>query len=156
MERLWDSVKYVYLHDKLNWDIALGAMLLLLGLAYAQRRLSWETMKTWEIFNYAPKRRGRRMWKARRDFVRKDTIDALVEHIELRVAQGDYTRKEASELYRDARKYWPVKDLFPSPELLKENIKRRLAATSKNQPVPLPDRVEKPRRKHAFDKTAKA
>lgn len=88
--------------------------------------------------------------RQRRNYVRSMIIDELVNIVEQRVYNEEITRKEAREIYRDARKYWPVRDLFPSPELLKENIRDRLAATSKNLPVSLPDLRVRP--KHMFDK----
>lgn len=107
-------------------------------------------------WNLIPRRRGRAMRKARRNWVRQDAIDAFVNHVEERVYAGAFTRKEASELYRDARKYWPVKDLFPSPERLKEDIKRRLAAHI-HEPVALVDQKEKARpKKVMFPKLVKA
>lgn len=115
----------------------------------------WKVETTFRWWDLIPRRRGKAMRRARRDWVRRDAIDAFVNHVEERVYSGEYSRKEASELYRDARKYWPVKDLFPSPELLKKNIEYRL----KNQvhkDAPLPDRKEKARPKHAFEKPAKA
>jgi len=137
-----ESVWTIYNYNPAGWDAALGAAVLIAGFTYFQRRLDG-MRNAWGVFDYAPRRRGRAMRRARRDFIRSDTIDALVDHIEKRVAQGDYTRKEAKELYREARKAWQVKDLFPNPELLKENIQKRLVKHV-NDPVPLPDRVKKP------------
>lgn len=149
-----DWMQQIYLHDKANWDVALGA-LILIGIFSAIYHGLQPTLQVRDTsvgwLDFAPRRRGKNMRKARRDFIRSDTIDALVDHIEKRVAQGDYTRKEAKELYREARKAWHVKDLFPSPELLKENIKKRLAS-KQNDPVSLPGKFI---RKNAFDKPAK-
>lgn len=92
--------------------------------------------------------------RARRNWVRQDAIDAFVNHVEERVYAGVFSRKEASELYRDARKYWPVKDLFPSPERLKEDIKYRIA-NQVHAEVPLVDKKEKARPKHMFEKPVK-
>lgn len=91
------------------------------------------------------------MQRQRRNVVRSMIIDELVSIVELRVFTGEITRKEASEIYRDARKYWPVRDLFPAPERLKEVIRRR-TTTSTNDPVDLPDC--KPKIKHMFDKSS--
>lgn len=137
----------VYYGNELGWNLLLGAVVIAFAVL-----MSRETHEWW---NHLPRRRGRTMRRARRDWVRRDAIDALVNHVEERVYAEIYTRKEASEIYRDARKYWPVKELFPSPELLKKNIEYRL----KNQvhkDAPLPDRKEKARPKHMFDKPVKA
>lgn len=137
----------VYHGNELGWNLLAGAAVIAFAVL-----MSRETHEWW---NLLPHRRGKTMRRARRDWVRRDAIDALVNHVEERVYAGIYTRKEASEIYRDARKYWPVKELFPSPELLKENIKRRIAAHA-NEPVELIDRKEKARSKHMFDKPVKA
>jgi hypothetical protein len=133
----FEWIKAVYYNDQTNWNIALGALVLMVGFALYLSLLN--KGESWGWWDYQPRRRGKAMRRARRDFIRSDTIDALVDHIEKRVSQGDYTRKEAKELYREARKAWEVRDLFPNPELLKENIKRRLQKTEDYAPVPLPD-----------------
>lgn len=138
----------IYYSNELGWNLLLGAAVITLAYLLSREKHEW--------WNYIPRRRGKAMRRTRRDWVRRDAIDAFVNHVEERVYANEYSRKEASELYRDARKYWPVKELFPSPERLKEDIKRRLAATSKNLPVPLPDIKEKAQPKHMFEKPAKA
>lgn len=137
----FEWIKAVYYNDQTNWNIALGALVLMVGFALYLNLLN--KGESWGWWDYQPRRRGKAMRRARRDFIRSDTIDALVDHIEKRVAQGDYTRKEAKELYREARKAWEVRDLFPNPELLKEDIKRRLQKTEDYAPVPLPDAAPK-------------
>lgn len=158
MEIITNSInhlQHIYLQDRLNWDIALGAMALMAVFIGFQKfpiksNWGWESISSDTLL----RGRGRHVKKARRDFIRKDTIDALVHHVEKRVYDGDYSRKEANELYREARKAWYVKDLFPSPILLKEAINKRLKS-GQNEPVPLPG-SDKPKRKNAFDKPAKA
>lgn len=114
--------------------------------------LRWREGSDWYWKNVIPFGRGKMSRRrARRNYVRRDAIDHLVHYVEEKVFHGEYARSEANELYRDARKYWPVKELFPSPVLLKENIKARLAR-GLNVPVPLPDITKKVKPKHAFDK----
>lgn len=142
-----EAILSTYYSNQLGWHLLLGAA----GVAV----LYWWTKEEHNWWNLIPRRRGRMLRRARRNWVRQDAIDAFVNHVEERVYAEIFTRKEASELYRDARKYWPVKELFPSPELLKKNIEYRL----KNQvhkDAPLPDRKEKARPKHMFEKPAKA
>lgn len=138
----------VYQTNPLAWVLTLGVLVTVYFYhCWKENEFQW--------WNLIPRRRGRAMRRARREWVRRDAIDAFVNHVEERVYADIYTRKEASELYRDARKYWPVKELFPSPELLKKSIDYRL----KNQvhkDVPFPDRKEKARPKHMFEKLAKA
>lgn len=142
-----EAILNTYYANELGWNLLSGAVVIAIVVL-----LSRETHEWW---NHIPRRRGKMLRRARRNWVRQDAIDAFVNHVEERVYAEVYTRKEASELYRDARKYWPVKDLFPTPELLKENIKARLAR-HQNEPVALPDRKEKVRPKHMFEKPAKA
>lgn len=142
-----EAVLSIYYSNQIGWHLLLGVA----GVAL----LLWYTQEEQEWWNAIPKRRGRMLRRARRNWVRQDAIDAFVNHVEERVYARIYSRKEASELYRDARKYWPVKDLFPSPELLKENIRKRLAAHN-NEAVPLVDKKEKAQPKHMFDKPVKA
>lgn len=142
-----EAILSTYYANELGWNLLAGAAAIAIVVYMSREPHDW--------WNYIPHRRGRMMRRARRNWVRRDAIDAFVSHVEERVYAGIYTRKEASELYRDARKYWPVKELFPSPELLKENIKQRLAR-HQNSPVVLPDGKEKASPKHMFDKPAKA
>lgn len=139
----------VYQANRLAWVLALGV----LTCVYFYHCWREEEFQWW---NLIPRRRGRTMRRARRNWVRQDAIDAFVNHVEERVYAGIFSRKEASELYRDARKYWPVKDLFPSPELLKKDIDYRLKNQINGNPLPLPDKKEKARPKHMFEKPAKA
>jgi hypothetical protein len=140
MEYLWevfDTAVRAYYHDQFVWNVVVIIIMIA-----ALGSVSFPELKLWgknleDMLGYIPRRRGKNMRRARRDFIRSDTIDALVDHIEKRVAQGDYTRKEAKELYREARKAWEIKDLFPNPQLLKENIQKRINSGA-NNPVPLP------------------
>lgn len=144
METLWADLQDIYYANPLGWNVVLG-VLILLGAAYVPNKRDWGWLE------HRPRLRGSMsLKKARRNFVRSMVIDELVNIVESKVFHEEMTRKEAREIYRDARKYWPVRDLFPSPELLKENIKDRLANTSRNLPVSLPD--AKPKAKHAFDR----
>lgn len=138
----------IYRANQLAWVLALGV----LTCAYFYHCWREEEFQWW---NLIPRRRGRTMRRARRNWVRQDAIDAFVNHVEERVYAKIYSRKEASELYRDARKYWPVKDLFPSPEALKKDIEYRLKNQT-HEAVKLPDQKEKARPKHMFEKPAKA
>lgn len=138
----------VYQTNPLAWVLTLGVLVAVYFYhCWKENEFQW--------WNLIPRRRGRAMRRARREWVRRDAVDAFVNHVEERVYAGIYTRKEASELYRDARKYWPVKDLFPSPERLKEDIKRRLAAHI-HEPVNISNKKEKARPRHMFEKLVQA
>lgn len=147
MEYVWTSIVNGYYSNVLGWDITLGVLVILAMIKWPQIT-SVEEGGWW---NFHPRGRGKMLRRARRNYVRSMIIDELVSIIELRVFNGEITRNEAKELYRDARKYWPVKDLFPAPELLKENIKKRRASGT-HSPVSLPDPL--PKAKHAFEKAA--
>ncbi len=140
------NLQDIYHANELGWD-AVGLFLILLllaGLSHIQSR---------EWLNYIPHRRGRVMRRARRDYVRTSTIDEIVNVIEERVYQGTYTREEAKELYRDLKKCFPVRDFFPNPEVLKDNIKKR-RASGIHAPVALPG-SEKKEVKKAFSRYVK-
>lgn len=101
-------------------------------------------------WNYAPRkyRRGKAMHrKARRDYVFNLLTQDFVDSVEQRVYHAEITRSEATELYRSMKLVFPIRNLFPNPELLKEKIKNRLG---KHIQPNFPDKKEKP--KHAFEK----
>ena len=95
--------------------------------------------------------------RARRNYVEQQMVDDFVNAIEERVYNGIITREEAKEVYRKLKQSFPIRDLFPSPELLKEAIKHRKAAGI-HAPVPLPEAMSelKNRPKHMFDKPVTA
>lgn len=125
------------------WDV----VILVLAIAFVMHVLSRPRIGSW--LPIRPRGRVKMLRRARRNFVRSMVIDKLVETIEGWVYDGTMTRAEAKEMYRDARKYWPVKDLFPSPELLKANIQKRLNSKT-HTPVPLVGTEGK--KKHMFSK----
>lgn len=100
-------------------------------------------------FNYSlvPFIRGIQMRKARREFVQVFLTDKFVSDIEDAVLNGDITRDEATESYRDLKKCFPIENIFPATETLKDNIRSRMVSGI-HAVVELP----KPRRKHMFDK----
>lgn len=137
-----EVVKYVEARPEV---MVLGALCLML-LYYL-----WSAQENWEWLDFIPHRRGKRMRKHRRDYVDMQATDDFVNAVEERVYSGIYTREEAKELYRKIKLLFPIRNLFPAPELLKENIKKRLASGT-HAPVPLPDAIIKAPPKHAFDK----
>lgn len=126
-------------------------LLILGGLIAVALCLPWHKTDNWEWLDFIPHRRGRMLRKARRQFIKQDAVDGFVSYVEDQVYHGTYTRDEAKELYREMKKTFPIRDLFPSPRLLKEAIRKRLASGI-HTPVSLPDLKEKKKRKHAFDK----
>lgn len=131
MEYAWTSLQDIYYVNPLGWNIALGAILILSGYLLP----SWRTTK------WGQDRMAR---QARTQSVEAQAIEDFVHSVEERVASGDYTREEAKELYRKAKKAWPSPDLYPSTELLKEAIDKRMSSGT-HAPVQLPD--PKPRAK---------
>lgn len=77
--------------------------------------------------------------KQRWEYVKNLATYDFTDKIEERVAQGAMSRQEARELYRMMKQLFPVRSMFPAPELLKENIKKRRASGT-HDPVPLPDK----------------
>lgn len=139
MDRYKEMLNYVrdiYYHDQVNWNVALGAMFLLVVYVLWLRYYNKEA--EWGWYDLLPRGRGKMLRRARRNYVKLQAIDDFVHMVEERVHQGIYTRAEAKELYREAKKTWPIKDLFPNKELLKEAIRHRKAADI-HAPVPLPD-----------------
>lgn len=136
----------IYNYNPVAWDfiIVISVFALALKVLTRPRIGDWIPMR--------PRGRIKMLRRARRNYVRSLTIDAMIHFVEEQIYNGEFTRAEAKELYRDARKYWPVKDLFPSPELLKASIQKRLNSKT-HAPVALVG-TEGKKRKHAFDKSA--
>lgn len=126
--------------------------LITLGVCMAVIGLLWYVMRPedWEWLNSSPKRRGKMLKRERRKFVKTDATDGFVSYVEDQVINGSYTRGEANEIYRELKKCFPIRDLFPSTEALKENIRRRLVVLKQEGRMPLPG--SKPKKKHMFDK----
>lgn len=99
--------------------------------------------------DWAPRQwwRGRMKKRERELHVTVTAVDGFVSFVEDRVMSGEFTRIEAQEVYRRLKKSFPIKDLFASPEALKETIQRR-RASGMHEPSPLP----KPRRRHMLEK----
>ncbi len=138
-----NTAQQLYVNNPMGWNFALLAVMAGLCYAYAP----WEKLDKQEWLTFTPHRRGKMLRRARRRFVEAQAIDDCVNAIEERVYAGVYTRDEAKELYRNLKKVWPVRDLFPCGEALKEAIRHRMEAKI-HEPVKLPD-TNKP--KHAFD-----
>lgn len=146
MESVWKFLD-------LNETITVGLALVVLGAVYASQFWAFPiTEQEWDkLTPRGYRKRGRMLRKHREKIVINVAMADFVDVIEKRVMNGDYTRKESSEIYRRLKRGFPrVKDIFPAPHLLKENIKKRLASKD-HEPVPLPDRKPKYKRKHAFD-----
>lgn len=132
------------------WIIAVCILLLVLAVAGVPR-------ENWGWINHAPRsyrRRGKNMRNDRMDYVLNSAVMDFADKIEQRVYDGEYTRTEAGELYRRLKRVFPkVKDIFPSPEKLKENIQRRLAKPE-DYDCKLPGRTPKKKMRHMFDVSA--
>lgn len=97
----------------------------------------WETFKPrgW-------RRRGRMLRKSRIDHVLNMVTNDFVSDVEQRVYNEEITRDEAGEVYRRLKQGFPIRNLFPNPEILKEKINKRLG----NHVAPkLVDKNTKPR-----------
>lgn len=97
-------------------------------------------------YSLMPFIRGIQMRKARQEYVEVFLTDKFVSDIEDAVINGDITRDEATEAYRKLKKCFPISNLFPATERLKETIQKRIASGI-HAAVELP----KPKRKHMFD-----
>lgn len=147
MREAWIKVVEVYNYNPDGWYV-LGVCIvatLVLGWLWPSRDESW--------LNANPKRRGKMLRKKRREFIEQQAIDDFINALEERTYQGAYSKDEKVELLRKFKQAFPrVRDLYPSPELLKEAIRRRKEAGI-HKPVPLPGALPelggKPR--HMFD-----
>lgn len=88
---------------------------------------------------------GRMLRKAKMEHVLNVLTYDFVSAVEERVASADITRSDATEVYRILKERFPVQSLFPAPELMKEQIKRRLG---KHIEPNFPDKVVKPKRRN--------
>lgn len=142
METLNEVINYIVVRPEV---VVLGVSSSIL-LGYV-----WLSQETWEWLDFIPHRRGKRMRRHRRDYVDMQATDDFVNAVEERVYAGIYTREEAKELYRKMKLLFPIRNLFPAPELLKEAIKKR-KANGVHEPVKLPDADIPAAPRHAFDK----
>lgn len=147
LEKLWDLVVKSFEHDAVVW---IGvALILLLALAASQNNKPvW-----WAHFKPRSYNRGKRMLRrARREFVDNLVAQEFVDTVEMHVYNGEITRQEATECYRRMKRLFPIRNLFPNPELLKENIKKRLG---KHTTPNLPGKTVTIRPKNLFDNSPK-
>lgn len=147
MEKLWDAVVKSWEHDAVVW---VGVLFILIAVSFASQRTepAW-----WVHFKPRSYNRGKRMLRrARREFVDNLVAQEFVDTVEMHVYNGEITRQEATECYRRMKRLFPIRNLFPNPELLKENIKKRLG---KHVTPTLPGSAPKVRPKNLFDNTPK-
>lgn len=146
MEKLWDTVTKSLEHDAVMW---IGVtLILLLTLAASQK-----TEPVWQAYRPKGYNRGKRMLRrARRDFVDNLVSQEFVDTVEMHVYNGQITRQEATEIYRRMKQLFPIRNLFPNPELLKENIRKRLGT---HVTPNLPDKKPTVRPKNLFDNSPK-
>jgi hypothetical protein len=137
MESQWANVLHFYRQFEVATDIGVGLILLAIMFLCVDKLFTKEA--GWLLAG--PRRRGRMIRKARRQYVDQLATYDFVDKIEERIYQGAITRAEANELYRKMKQLFPIRNLFPSPELLKENIDKRLRKGT-HAPVPLPDQSE--------------
>lgn len=91
--------------------------------------------------------RGTMVRRARRIQVDNEAIDEFTDKIEDKVLNGEWTRSEATEVYRKLKILFPVRNIFPSTEKLKENIHKRMT-NGVHAPVDIPNG----KRRHMFSK----
>lgn len=150
MESLWTSAATLYRGNPEGWWL-LGAVIGIVALTC----VPWRRNMEWVLSN--PKGRGKMLRKKRREFVEQQAIDDFVHVVEERWFHGIYTDEEKKEIYRRFRHAFPqVRDVFPSPDLLKEAIVMRRSKALPKLPLPdaVPELSNKPR--HMFDKPVTA
>ena len=112
--------------------------------------------RKWERLDVIPKRRGKMLRRDRKVYVESMMLDQFVDDVEMQVYNEVISRAEANEVYRRLRRVFNTnREISPSPRLLKENIRKRMASGI-NAKVDLPKEekpqpaVKKPR--HMFEK----
>lgn len=138
-ELTWSNVLMFYHSYEVAIDLAVGALLVCIIILVGDKLLTKE--EGWLMS--LPRRRGRMFKKQRWDYVKNLVTYDLTDKIEERVYQGAMSREEAREIYRMLKQTFPVRNMFPAPELLKENIKKRIKSGT-HDPVPLPDSTQSP------------
>lgn len=146
-ETIWDTVRNSLEHDAIVW-IGVGLILLLVFAASHNK-----TTPGWAYHKPRSYNRGKRMLRTERlKFVDNLAAHDFVDCVETRVYNEEITRSEATEVYRKFKRLFPLRDMFPSPHLLKEKIQKRLGThTAPN----LPGTAPKVRAKNLFDNSPK-
>ena len=146
MEKLWGLVVKSFEQDAVVWVGCLIILILTLAASH-------KSEPGWLAYRPKGYNRGKRMLRrARRDYVDNLIAQEFVDTVEMHVYNGAITRQEAAECYRRMKRLFPIHSLFPSPELLKENIKKRLG---KHVEPKLPGTAPKVRPKNLFDNSPK-
>lgn len=133
MELQWTDVLHFYQQYRVAIDVGVGLAAVGITILCVDKLATKEAGWAFSL----PRRRGRMIRKKRRQYVESLATYDFVDKIEERVYQGAITREEAKELYVMMKRLFPIRELFPSPELLKEAIKKR-RHSGINDPVPLP------------------
>jgi|SRR5579872_1089984 len=145
-EPLWELVVNHFQQNAIVW-IGVGVILLLTFAASQNNEPGW--------IHFQPRgfNRGKRMLRrARQQFVDNLVTQEFVDSVEMHVYNGQITRQEASEIYRRMKQLFPIRNLFPKPELLKENIRKRLGT---HVTPNFPDKKPTVRPKNLFDNSPK-
>lgn len=146
MERLWEIVVKSFEQDAVMYIG--GFIILMLALA-----ASHKSEPGWLAYRPKGYNRGKRMLRrARQEYVINLVTQEFVDSVEMKVYHGEITRTEATEIYRRMKQLFPIRNLFPSTELLKDNIKKRLG---KHVEPNLPGKVVKIRPTNLFDNSPK-
>lgn len=138
METLNEGLTFLNTHPDVTFTLGvLGIIIVILGL-----RQGWG--------GYLIQYRGKVMKRReRRELVRLQAVDDFVSSVEDRVANEEFSRSEATELYTELKRIFPIKSLFPSNQWLKDKIRSRLG----NHVTPnFPDKKEKKKGKNLFAK----
>lgn len=136
MENTWSYLVEYYNYHYPVIVFAVGASIVVGGYVFAA---AFKLTAYW---------RGKMIRKARLEHIKIFLIDKFVSDVEDAFLNGDITREEAVEVYIDLKKSFPIPDLFPATEALKENIRTRMAGPL-HLPVDLPDK----KMKNMFEKS---
>lgn len=137
-----DAARVIYDNKEL---VLIGLFFLLLIYISPRKDTGWEGIppRGW-------KRRGKNMRRQRQLFVEDILTYDFVDRIETRISTGEITRSEGTEVYRKLKQLFPIRNLFPAPELLKARLLARQGTFTKPK-IPGSNFEEKPRRKNMFE-----
>lgn len=151
MEQAWEFVVN-YLNDNALAVEITGIAVMLMLFVSMRNRLS-PGSDGWVYFKPRSYNRGKRnMRTERREYYLNIAAHDFVDSVEERVAAGEFSRVEAAEIYRLLKHHFRLRTLFPNPERVKENLKKRLG---KHIEPNFPDKKAKIRPTNLFDPTPK-
>lgn len=146
---VWDTALNVWQQAGQNAPLIIVLCLMATGAALSTSVINKDVPGWYTFPPRSYRKRGKKMRKDRLDHVINTATQDFVDSVENRVYHGEFTRAEASEIYRRMKRIFPIRNLFPNPELLKEKLKARQGTFIEPN---LPGKKLVVKRKHLFDR----